>query len=53
MDVRLPGAPNSFNFMQFLGKFGAIVCWRPPESWRPHLGETLGPPLLIKQILIE
>ena len=22
--------PNSFNFMQFLGKFGKIVCWRPP-----------------------
>ena len=25
-----PGGPNSFNFMQFLGKFGKIVCWRPP-----------------------
>ena len=23
-----PGGPNSFNFMQFLGKFGKIVCWR-------------------------
>ena len=21
-----PGGPNSFNFMQFLGKFGKIVC---------------------------
>ena len=21
-----PGCPNSFNFMQFLGKFGNIVC---------------------------
>ena len=25
-----PGGPNSFNFMQFLGNFGKIVCWRPP-----------------------
>ena len=25
-----PGGPNSFNFMQFLGKFGKIVCCRPP-----------------------
>ena len=25
-----PGHPNSFNFMQFSGKFGKIVCWRPP-----------------------
>ena len=22
---------NSFSFMQFLGKYGKIVCWRP--SW--------------------
>ena len=42
-----PGGPNSFNFMQFLGKFGKIVCWRPPPpgSWRPLLGEILDPPL--------
>ena len=42
-----PRGPNSFNFMQFLGKFGKIVCWRPPppESWRPLLGEILDPPL--------
>ena len=32
-----PGGPNSFNFMQFLGKFGKIVCWRPP-------GELVPPP---------
>ena len=25
-----PGGPNFFNFMQFLGKYGKIVCWRPP-----------------------
>ena len=24
-----PGGPNSFKFMQLLGKFGKIVCWRP------------------------
>ena len=27
---------NSFNFMQFWGKFGKIVCWRPLEDWRPY-----------------
>ena len=32
--------------MQFLGKFGKIVCWRPPESWCPLLGEILDPPLV-------
>ena len=32
-----PGGPNSFNFMQFLGKFGKIVCWHPP-------GELVPPP---------
>ena len=31
----LPG-PNSFNFVQFLGKLG---------KFRPHLGEILDPPL--------
>ena len=35
-----PTGPNSFNFMQFLGNFGKIVCWRP------LLGEILDPPLL-------
>ena len=41
------GGPNSFNFMQFLRKFGKIICWRPPlGSWRPLLGrEILDPPL--------
>ena len=37
----LPWGPNSFNFMQFLGKFGKIICWRPPGSWRPLIGEIL------------
>ena len=40
-----PGDQNSFDFMQFLGKFGKIVCWRPPwgvgapssgKSWIRH-----------------
>ena len=31
--------PNSFNFMQFLGKVGKIVCF---------LGEILVPPLILK-----
>ena len=30
-----PGGPNSFNFMQFLGNFGEIVCWRPPGELAP------------------
>ena len=49
LDARhLPGGPNSFNFMQFWGKFGKIVCWPlPSESWRPHLGEILDPPLTV------
>ena len=34
-----PGGPNSFNFMQFFGKFGNFVCWCP------LLGEILDPPL--------
>ena len=29
MRVPPPGGPNSFNFMQFLGNFDEIVCWRP------------------------
>ena len=36
-DACPPGGPNSFNFMQFLGKFGKIVCWCPP-------GELVPPP---------
>ena len=30
LDARPPRGPNSFNFMQFLGTFGKIICWRPP-----------------------
>ena len=51
--ARLPPplrGPNSFNFMQFLGNFGKIVCWRPPGSWRPLLGEILDLPLARNQI---
>ena len=44
----LPGGPNSFNFMQFLGKYEKIVCCRAPGSWRPLLGEILDPPLVKK-----
>ena len=43
-----PRRPNSFNFMQFLGEFGKIVCSRPPpplEGSRPPLGEILDPSL--------
>ena len=33
-----PRGPNSFNFMQFWGNFGKIVCWCPHlgESWIRH-----------------
>ena len=46
-DARPLGGPNSFNFMQFLEKFGKIVCWLSLESRRPHLGEILDQPLEI------
>ena len=44
LDVSPPG-PNSFNFIQFLGK-----CWQnrmlaPPGGLAPRLGEMLDPPL--------
>ena len=39
-DTHTPGGPNSFNFMQFLGKFGKIVCWRPLEGWCPTSGKS-------------
>ena len=47
--------PNSFNFMQLLGKFLKFVCWRPPPppSWRPHLGEILDQPLLRLKISVS
>ena len=46
--TRVPPGPNSFNFMQFLGNFGKILCWHPLESWRYHLWEILNPPLNVK-----
>ena len=39
-----PGRPNSFDFMQFSGKFSKIVCWRPPWQLAPP-GEILDPSL--------
>ena len=39
-----PRGPNSFNFMQILGKFCKIVCWYPLAGLAPHLGEILDPP---------
>ena len=43
-DGRTPTAQNFLNFMQFFGKFGKIICWRPPEGWRPSYGESWIPP---------
>ena len=34
-----PGGSNSFNFMQFLVKFGKIVCWCPWRVGTPTLGK--------------
>ena len=47
-----PPGSNSFNFMQFLRKFGIIVCWRPPEKFAPLLGEILDPPLLAFELSV-
>ena len=36
LDARpTPRGPNSFNFMQFLLKFGKIVCWHPTGELAP------------------
>ena len=48
-----PGGPNSFNFMQFLGKFGKIVSWRPPGKLAPPCGEILDPPLVMEIQLLS
>ena len=40
-----PMAKNFLNFMQFFTKFGKILCWRPPEGWRPLLRGIVDPPL--------
>ena len=41
--VHPPRRPNSFNFMQFSGKFYKIVCWHPPGELAPPWG--IGTPL--------
>ena len=33
--IHPPGCPHSFNFMQFLGKFGKILCWHPSGGLVP------------------
>ena len=38
-----PGRPNSFDFMQFSGKFGVFTP--PPGGFTPPLGKILDPPL--------
>ena len=39
-DACPPGGPNSFNFMQFLGKYGKIICWCPRGVGTPSLGKS-------------
>ena len=34
--IRPPGGPNYFNFKQFWGNFGKIVCWCPSGQLAPH-----------------
>ena len=38
---------NFFIFMQFSGKIGQIIGWRPPWGWRTLLWEILDPPLIL------
>ena len=50
--ARLPTDKNVLNFIQFLGKSGKFVCWRPLlEGWRPLLRGILDPPLLTSDLL--
>ena len=44
-----PGRPNSFDFMQFSGKFGVFTP--PLEGSRPPLGKILDPPLYGSSII--
>ena len=39
----LPLVPISFNFVQFFGKLGKVVYWRPPDYWHLVPG-VLAPP---------
>ena len=52
LDVQPPWGPNSFHFMQLLGKFDKILCWHPLEGWYPHLKEILDLPLNYTKQLI-
>ena len=42
MDAHPHPGPNSFNFMQFLGKFGKIISFHPPGELAPPPGENPG-----------
>ena len=46
-----PGRPNSFDFMQFSGKFGVFTP--PLEGSRPPLGKILDPPLVLSLSVID
>ena len=45
-----PGRPNSFDFMQFSGKFGVFTP--PLEGSRPPLGKILDPPLRVNSLFL-
>ena len=38
--MQAPGGPNSFNIIQFLGKFGKIMLVPPLDGWCPTLGKS-------------
>ena len=52
LDAHPPPGLNSYNFMQFLGKFGKIVCC-PPRVWHPNLEEILDLPLYRSMLQIS
>ena len=43
-------APQGSKFFHLHAVFGKIVCWRPLDSWRRHLGEILDPSLMKTKI---
>ena len=48
----VPPGPNSFDFMQSLGKFSKIVC-SPPGGLVPHLRKILDPPLIAYSLTLQ
>ena len=47
------GHSISFDFMQFVGKFGKIVCSRPLEGWHTRIWEIMDPQLYMLDTKVE